>query len=392
MKALLFPLLLLFIVISPSLTAPPSLPAHSTQNNVYRTNQRIIYTIFTEAGVFNIELLYSPRRTSLHQGNFKNIEFRPGVGYTEVEISQRRLDRWDLDANPPRAAVVFIAATIIFTPPPDVPIALGHAFGVLPPGVSIVPSNTVLLSQMTRQDGPRNMPRVSPHQSIPQTSDLVLMTILAPGAFYLDPQTVHAIQLGGIRGMIETFFQPAPGSLLSKALQLPMGLNPGIWLHLLSNTMSEYDPNAIPGALPLDGQPRRRPRTRARRHPDEGCSGSTSRQRDKDDQDDPEAEREGKRQCHAFDLNEIPVDQGKGKGKAVDQGKGKGKAVDQGDRQVPVGRSRSGLAKLWGSAISSLREFWADLTAPRTPAQRHNDDVMDGLTRGRFIFYGQSLH
>jgi hypothetical protein len=337
MKALLFTLLLLFIVISPSLTAP------SGGSNLYKTRQRIIYTFFTGYGVFNVEFLYDPRITSLDRGfGRRNIDFIPGTGYTQIIMNHREVDRWDLDANPPRARSAYITANIMFTPPPLVPIHLATAYGVLAPGVTTIPLHTVAITPLTQ----RNTQPKGLYLSGLQDIYLVLMTVLLPGASDLDPQTRWYIQTGSLRAYIEAFLRGGAGA--SRELhQLPLRLDPEIWYRLLTNSMSEYQPssNTISGAAPPDPAPRP-----PRPHHNEGCSGTSSRQHDKDDQDDPEAEREGKRQCRPSDLTKDPKD------------KGKAREANQGDQQVPNGWFRSALDRIKG--------FWAWLTAPRA----HDND------------------
>jgi hypothetical protein len=374
MKALLFTLLLLFIVISPSLTAPSS---ETSQSTMYRTRQRIIYTIFTESGVFNIELLWDPETTLLTRANFGYTEIRPEAGYTQVSISQRRLDRWILDAGRPRASVSFIRANIIFIAPPNAPLELGHASGVLSPGVSIIPLNTVSLSQLARPDLPR---KNAPHQPRLQVHYLVLMTILTPGALDLDPQTVHGIQSGELRRYIESFFQQGTGPLSSQLPPLPLRLDPRIWRYLLTNRIGEYGLGAITGAPPTDPNPRP--------HPNQGCRGTSSRSRRRrpDDQDDPEAEREGKRQCQ-FDLNEEPEDQGEARG------------ANQGDQQVPVRTARTGFFSAFLDRFRTIGRYAKQAIQllgrerfnppPLTSAQKKNKEIIDALTMARFWYGGQ---
>jgi hypothetical protein len=388
MKALLFTLLLLFIVISPSLTAPPTLTAPSGQSTVYRNRQRIIYSFFTTFGIFNIELLYDPRLQALVRGPFRNMEFRPGQGFTQVVIDRRRVVRWDLIADPPTSTLVWIEATINFTPPnylggvvPGYGVEFGH--NVLGPGVSIIDPRTVYFSHISQVAGEGQQGWRRPANEYPQTGFLILMTILAPNAIILDPVTQHTIQAGilrtSIQPIVRPFLQPGAGSPWIQYYQLPLQLDPIIWNHLLTNRMPEYNLNDIPGAPPSKPPPRP--------HPNEGCSGTSSRQRNKDDQDDPEAEREGKRICHAFDLNEIPGD------------KGKGKAVDQGDQQVPVRTARTGrfsaflnglrtIGRYAKQAIQSLgRERYSP--RPLTSAQKKNKEVIDVLKMARFSYGGQ---
>ena len=148
----------------------------------------------------------------------------------------------------------------------------------------------------------------------------------------------------------------------------------------MTNRISEYHPGAIAGVPP--------PSPRSRPHPEEGCSGTRSRQRDKDDQDDPEAEREGKRTCPAIDLNEIPVD------------KGKGKAVDQGDQQAPVRTARIGRFSAFLNGLRTIGRYAKQaiqllgrekyINPPRlTSAQKKNKELIDVLTMARFSYGGQ---
>jgi hypothetical protein len=369
MKALFFTLLLLFIVISPSITAP------SSQRQLRNNRQSIFYTFFTRSGVFNIELLYDPHIRSLVMGNYQNMELTPRPGFTQVIISRRRVERWDLNVEPPRHITVYVEATINFTPPRYGPVELGR--NVLVPGLFGIDLNTVTLSHTTHQYVPGEVRgRSKPtYRSYPQTIYLVLMTVLAPGAVSLDPQAEHYIRDGGMSAFLQPFLlQAGPG------FGLPLPLDPEIWIHLLANRMLEYYPGAIAGVPP--------PSPRSRPHPEEGCSGTRSRQRDKDDQDDPEAEREGKRTCPAIDLNEIPVD------------KGKGKAVDQGDQQAPVRTARIGRFSAFLNGLRTIGRYAKQaiqllgreryINPPRlTSAQEKNKEVIDVLKMARFSYGGQ---
>jgi hypothetical protein len=373
MKALLFTLLLLFIVISPSVTAPPS------QGIVHRNKQKIFYTFFTRSGVFNIELLYEPHIRSLVAGGYRNIDFTPRPGFTQVVIRRRRIDRWDLNVDPPRPTLVWITATINFTPPNHGGVELGQ--NLLAPGVYIPARNTVSLSQTTQLyiPGEDRGQRTTTTNTYPQTIYLVLMTVLPFGDVSLDLEAQRIIQTGILRASIQQVLQPFLTSPF-QYYRLPLRLSPEIWFYLLTNRISEYHPGAIAGVPP--------PSPRSRPHPEEGCSGTRSRQRDKDDQDDPEAEREGKRTCPAIDLNEIPVD------------KGKGKAVDQGDQQAPVRTARIGRFSVFLNGLRTIGRYAKQaiqllgreryINPPRlTSAQEKNKEVIDVLKMARFSYGGQ---
>jgi hypothetical protein len=158
------------------------------------------------------------------------------------------------------------------------------------------------------------------------------MTVLAPGASDIDPQTERDVRGGRLRELIQLFFQQDPAGP-SSSQTLPLRIDPEMWLHILSNSLGGYR-GALANAPP--------------RHVSSySCRGSTPRDRRRrpDDQDDPEAEREGKRQCRPSDLTKDP------------KGKGKAREANQGDQQAPIGWFRS--------ALDHIKGFWAHLTAPR---------------------------
>jgi hypothetical protein len=328
MKALLSILLLLFIGISLTLTAPSG----RTTSPLYSIRQRVIYTVFTEPGVFNIEILWEPQTRSLTRGLYKNMDLTPGPGYTQVHIGQRKVDRWILDVNPIRAIGTTIEATILFTPPTTMGAPTEfHDSGVLPPGVSVMPLYSISLLIISRRQESQDAPTQSPRLD----NSLVLMTVLAPGAFDLDPQTVPSIRAGRLRELIQLFFQQDPAGSSSSQSQLPplpLRIDPEMWLHILTNTLGGYR-----GAL-ASARPRYESLSQS-------CRGSNprARQRRPDDQDDPEAKREGKRQCS--DSNNYPP---------KDQGEAGGS--NQGDRQADTERIRTSGLHIYFATLS-LSDF-----------------------------------
>lgn len=152
--------------------------------------------------------------------------------------------------------------------------------------------------------------------------NFVFMTILPPNALGLDPVTERAIQ----RGLRDALLRrrgrdprsmwrgasssgaSSSGALSSGASssraphvpQLLLELDAGIWVHLLTNTMSEYQPGAIecePGPENLNPRP----------NPDDACRPSSSRPRDLEDLDDLDAQRGTKRPpLHSLNKDPIP--------------------------------------------------------------------------------------
>jgi hypothetical protein len=324
MKALLFILLLLFIGISLTLAAPSG----RSINPLYSTRQRVIYTAFTELGVFIIELLWEPQTAQLTRGAFRNIDLAYGYepGITRVGISGRRVDRWILDVNPIRAIATVIGATILFTPPTTMGMGAPTQLqgpGALPLGVSVMPLYSISLSVVDQRPDSHVADRRL-------TNSLVLMTVLAAGALGVDPQTEHDIRAGRLRELIQLFFQQDPAGP-SFGQILPLRIDPEMWLYILSDSLGGYR-GALAGAPPRHVSPY-------------SCRGSTprARRRRPDDQDDPEAKREGKRQCS--DSNNYPP---------KDQGEAGGS--NQGDRQADTERIRTSGLHIYFATLS-LSDF-----------------------------------
>jgi hypothetical protein len=292
MKSLLFTLLLLpLILISSSLTAPTQ-----TNSRIHQSRQRVIYTIFTLTGAaFTIEILYDPRpgESGLVAGGFRytSFEHRPEETFMRVEISRRNVERFTFNENSPEVQRVFISANIEFTPQyVDGRGALPA--GTLQPGVFVVDPGTVALRHITFMS-----PNPVPHSIYPQTVRFVFMTVLEPSASGLDPQTEHIIETQGIEG----FLQQGGAPLTSQRPQPPVQLDPRIWIHLLSNRMSEYQH----GAIECTGAPKNLKR---RPHDGDTCGASSTRPhpRGPDDPGDPGAQRGAKRPF-LQDLNEVPI-------------------------------------------------------------------------------------
>jgi hypothetical protein len=270
MKALLFTLLLLLIEISPSLTAPST---SKTSVPVYKGRQRVIYTVFAITGVFNVECLYDPRRRAVVLGSFAHTELISREGFTEVLIHERRIDRWTFTTNPPRSQSVTIRAGIYFFPPNP-----GEG-EFLTPGITIVDPHTVHLEHITftSRNAQKGWERVLKN-AYPQPAYFTFRTVLAPSAVGLDPQTEAAIlELG-----MDRFLQQGARSSSGPQLRAPLNLSSGIWIHLLTNRMQNYEP----GALECQPEPETQ-NTRPRPHPDESCSAAALPPPGPRDPDDP---------------------------------------------------------------------------------------------------------
>jgi hypothetical protein len=308
MKALLFNLLLLFITISPSLTAPPSPIQY-----YLRDNQKVLYTVFTESRVLTIEIIWDPQSRRLVVGGYENVVFTqpdfPG-GTTLVEIERRRVEQWTFDSTRPARSHINIRAVIEFFPQFIGLNSRGLRSTTLVPGVFVIDPRLVNLQHLTFNSGRTEdggYKRV-PANNRPLGVNFVFMSVLLPNTLVLDPETEHTIREQGIGA----FLRQGAGS---QPTQPPLELDAGIWIHLLPHRMSQYQP----GDIECEKNPDPGPHP----HPDEACHVSSSRPPDPDDQDDPEAQQEAKRQCHyRLDLNNFPGKQGGAGG------------ANQGDQQV----------------------------------------------------------
>jgi len=276
MKALLFTLLLLLIAISPSLTAPAQL----------KNRQTVIYTIFTTCGVLSIDIIWSIPDKKLVHGKHKHQEFEEkGHGTTRVKIDERKRKRWVLE-DPPSSSNVYIRTTFDFS-------SVGmYPGGDLPYGISVIDSSTVTLSQLTftvSSNGEKS--ERGPTRLTPMTIKLVIRTVLLAGDWKLDQWTERGIRNLGMAGWL------ARGASSSREPpQLP-DLSPGLWVHLLSDRMSEYNRNDI-ACEPRD----------ANIDCGTSCRPDAKRPRDPEDpEDDPAADRGAKRRPCLPDLNFCPV-------------------------------------------------------------------------------------
>jgi hypothetical protein len=283
MKVLLFTLLLLLTVISPSF-------ADLDINNAYWHKQKIVYTIITNIGTINIECLWDPERRSLVPGTARSLELSQEQEFTRVEIIERRALRWDFGANGPTSREMRVAADFRFDPT----YYNGQALrpGSLSPGITIINPSTFNLrwlsfttSRVTKQ---RNQVKDDPLEV-----RFVFMSVMLPETRRLDPQTEQVLRSQGI----EAFLQQGPRSSSGECLPPPLQLDGGLWFHLLSNTVSEYQP----GDVRCDNNQPENPNPGPNPNPNEGCHTTATRPRDPD-QDDPEAQPEAKRQAR-FDSN-----------------------------------------------------------------------------------------
>jgi hypothetical protein len=325
MKALLFTLFLFFAVISPSLAAPPTPPSPPPPddpsdpiNRRYIGRQRIFYNVFTNVGVFNIELLYSPSVIDLVEDNYGNTRIiqprsTPKGGRkgktTQVIIEEREVQRWVFNRNPPESMVNFISAELEFIRPG------GQQKGTpIPAGVTIIENQRVRLNQLTFNTGyvDGRYQRVGEPRTHPLRVTAVFMTVLEPNALRLDQRTQQRIQQQGMQGYLRdtvgsSSSQPAPTP--------PLDLDAGIWIHLLANRMADYRA----GEIECEPAPDPRP------NPDDACRQPGTRPRGPGDQDDPEGQPESKRPCTGPDGEYLPDpddqsgDQG-GAGQAADIG------------------------------------------------------------------------
>jgi hypothetical protein len=297
MKALLITLLLLFIIISPSFAAPSTA-------TVYVNRQKIVYTAFTNIGVINFEILWDPEQNRLVPGNARNTEFNPRPdGTTQVNIRSRRTRRWDFTENPPTSQATYIGATFNL---PHV-YYQGQAYplprGSLNPGIQILSPDIFNLRYITISRKARGGPRG--RYEHPLAINYIFRTVMRPGEG-LDQRTEQTLRSQGI----DAILQRAPALALGRCHQPLPQLDPGIWIHLFSNTMDRYRVGDL-GCEPAPADPAN---SNSFPNPNDGCRPtSCSYPRGPDDQDDPGAQREGKRQCY-FDLNSIPEDQGEAGG------------------------------------------------------------------------------
>jgi hypothetical protein len=307
MKDLLFTLLLLFVTIYPFFAAPAF--AQRGSGRIYANRQKIIYTIITDQGTSNIECLWDFNERRLVLGPFRNTELSlpPGEFSTRVRISRREVDRYTFDTNTPSAARISISADIEF-------FARFHRSpayrnGALDPGVTAIDTSTVTLRRL----GFRRQPNANRGwtnvvaNAYPQAIRFVFMTVMPPSSPGLDQQTENTILEQGIGA----FLQQGVGSSSRRPPQPPLQLSPRIWIHLLTDTMGEYQPGDIVCETALaPGSPNPRP------NPNDPCrsGASCSRPRDPDDQNDPGAGRETKRTRLDNDGNTFP-----GSNKAGDQ-------------------------------------------------------------------------
>jgi hypothetical protein len=273
MKALLFTLLLLFIIISPSLTA-------LTRDRGYKNRQRIIYTLITPAGeVYNLEYIWDTIRDRLVEGRYAHMRFEyVEGGITRAMIDERRVDRWTFNTNPPGSIGVPISASVDFTRP------LRSDDGTINPGVTVIDPRAVTLNERIPGAAVRGAERAPVElQAIP--INFVFMTILPRGDDELDTITEGIIRTHGINA----YLAQRPGSSSSQCPRLPLVLDAGIWVHLLANRMADYRP----GEIQCEPAPEPDPRP----HPDDACGSSNPppRPRDPDDEGDPGAQGEAKR-------------------------------------------------------------------------------------------------
>jgi hypothetical protein len=279
MKALLFTLLLLFVVFSPSFTTPtppPHLPP-----NLYTNRQRIIYTIFTIDGVVNIECLWDPSyRELVPNSENMRIESRGGENFQRVTIDERSVQLWTFNTNPPGSENIHVSARLQFRH--EIP-----SFDrTLVPGVTVIDPNTVEITERTSTNRD-----VGEH---PMVVTFVFMAILPTNSVDLHRKDERVIR--------ERW---GPGAPRPEKRILPLQLDGGIWVHLLSNRMSEYPPGAIECEPAPENQ-------NPRLHPDEICDPLSSRPRNPED---PVAQEELKRQCRLYlDSNGPPEGQGEAGG------------------------------------------------------------------------------
>jgi hypothetical protein len=290
MKALLFTLLLLLIEISPSFTAPTP----DTTSLLYRDRQRIIYTIFTpDGGVINIECLWDPSTQSLDLAPYSDaaIERRVEDGtMVRVTINERSVRRWTFNINP-GSENIHISAGLQFRPRNP------SLHGTLVPGVTIVDPNTVEIRQRTATN--QNVRGEGGPNFAPMAVNFVFMTILEQNALSLDSTSERYLGRRGPNYLVWPW--PFPNRSRNP-VQLPLQLDTGIWIHLLSNRMSEYQPGAIE-CQPTPENVTPRPST------DETCRVASSRPHNRDDKNDPDAQREKKKRSFLFgDLNKEPLD------------------------------------------------------------------------------------
>jgi hypothetical protein len=286
MKALLFILLLLLISISPSLTAPPQ--------SRYNNRQRIIYTVFTRFGVFHIQNVFDPRIRSLVTAHYHNTEITPPAeeGFQRVTIAQRTTYRWMFNTDPPTSISFMLSAVIEFTP--RYHRGAGLPAGALEPGITVIDPHTLNLQHLTfraRKGAGGRWGRAS-NYLYPLAINFVFMTVLAPSAVGLDEQTERTLREQGIDAFLPLRARTSPGGSSSTQLRQPppLQLDPGIWIHLLTNRMSDYQPGAIecqPAPETLDVRP----------DPEETCSqGALSGARPREP-DDPGPQGGAKRPC-----------------------------------------------------------------------------------------------
>jgi hypothetical protein len=346
MKALLFILLLLLIVISPSLTAPT--PKYITR--AYTDRQRIIYTIFTADGaVINIECLWDPRLQRLV----------PGPHTTEMEIEQQteplvervrlfheRVRRWTFNTNPPGSENIFVTARLSFTPETH----NMNIYGEVPTGVNVINPETVQIWQYTS----RYTWGLEYTTGTQLAVTFVFRAILPQNSLSLSVTDRNIIQTQGPGFFMQPIGRPDPTKRI-----LPLQLDSGIWIHLLSGTMSEYKPGAIECMPAPEPHP----------HPDDTCrassSSSCSRPRDPDDPDDPEAQREAKRQ-RTFEPGEHSgieaKDRVEDKDKVGGVNQGHNRQHDDWTIYQPFGVDTSDTSPLWDLSGGS----WLGLPAPRS--------------------------
>jgi hypothetical protein len=276
MKALLFTLLLLLVAISPSLTAPTQL----------KTRQTVIYTFFTTCGVLSIDIIWSVPDKKLVHALHKHQEFEDrGHGITRVKIDERKRTRWVLD-DPPSSSNVYVRTTFDFSS------AGMYPGGDLPYGSSVIDSSTITLSQVTftvSSNGQKS--ERGPVRLTPMTINLVMRTVLIAGDWKLDRWSERSIRNVGMAGYLE--HRQGGASSSREPPQLP-DLSPGLWVHILSDRMSEYNRNDI-ACEPRD----------ANTDCGSSCRPDAKRPRDPEDpEDDPAA---AKRRPCLPDLNYCPV-------------------------------------------------------------------------------------
>jgi hypothetical protein len=298
MKALLFTLLLLLVVISTSFA--------TKVKPRFVNKQKVVYTVFTDIGFINIETLWDPNLRTLVIGHASQrtteIVAPPVAGFIRLTIRGRRTRRWNFGGTAPRFQLMNLGATIAFFPPYD-----HRVEGItLRPGVTLIDPATVNLWHVTLSSGQSedgSWRRRGPSNERQLNIYFVFLAVMPPNSNILDTQTETVLRERGIGAFLQQGGR-SPAGQCPQLPELQQQLTAEIWTHLLSNRMLEFRPGEIQCAdAPEDEDLNPVP------DPNEACNPPSCPRKGPDDQDDPGAQREGKRQCR-IDLNSLPEGQG----------------------------------------------------------------------------------